>query len=192
LNGTLLTNPLRARLTWLDNSNNENLFQVWRSTNGGAFTQVGTVNRSATQRTATGGTVTFTQNITAGNAYSYYVIAVNTVPNPDQVSAPSNTLIVLTTPAAPSNLAGSAVRTTSTTTDRATLTWTDNSTNESGFHVQRSTSPNFTNTSTYTMAANVTTFSQNVSRTQNYYYRVRAFNAAGNSAWSNVIFVTTP
>ena len=192
LKGTLLSNPLRVQLAWQDNSNNENLFQVWRSTNGGAFTQVAAVTRSATQRTATGGTVTFTQTITAGNSYSYYVIAVNTVPNPDQASAPSNTLIVLTPPAVPSNLQGSAVRTTSATTDRVTLTWADNSTNETGFHVQRSTSPTFTNTNTYTMAANVTTFSQNTARNVTYYYRVRAANAAGNSAWSNVIIVTTP
>jgi hypothetical protein len=193
LNGTLLSNPLRARLTWRDNSNNENLFQVWRSTNGGAFTQVGTVTRTNTQRTATGGTVTYTQNVTAGNTYSYYVIAVNTVPNPDQASVPSNTVIVATTPAAPSNLAGQAVRIPGNNTlDRVTLTWADNSNGETGFYVQRSTSPNFNNTSTYTLGPNVTTFSQNVWRIQNYYYRVRAFNASGNSAWSNVIFVTTP
>jgi hypothetical protein len=194
LNGTVLFNPTRVRLTWIDNSNNENLFRVWRSLNGGAFTQIATVTRTATQRTATGGTVTFTQNVAGGsNTYAYYVTAVNTVPNPDQISAPSNTFIVMFgVPAVPSNLAGSAVRTGSQTTDRVTLTWLDNSTNETGFHVQRSTSPNFTNTNTYTMAANVTTFSQTVSRTLNYYYRVRAFNVSGNSAWSNVIFVTTP
>ena len=194
LAATALFNPTRVRLTWTDNSDNENLFQVWRSTNGGAFTQVGTVTRTATARTATGGTVTFTQNVTGGNTYAYYVIAVNTVPNPDQASAPSNTvsIVVPVVPAVPSNLAGSAVRTTSATTDRVTLTWMDNSNNETGFHVQRSTSPTFTNTNTYTMAANVITFSQNTARGITYYYRVRAFNAAGNSAWSNVITVTTP
>jgi hypothetical protein len=202
LAATLLFNPTRAQLSWRDNSNNENLFQVWRSVNGGAFTQIGTVNRSNNQRTSTGGTVTFTNfNLTNGSTYQYYVIAVNTAPNPDQSSAPSNTVSVTVTaptiPAAPTSLAGSAVRLPNgnpnrPTQDMATLTWTDNAGNETGFQIQRSTSPNFNNASTYTVGANVTTFSQNVSRTQNFYYRVRATNAAGNSAWSNVVFVTTP
>ncbi len=76
--------------------------------------------------------------------------------------------------------------------DRVTLTWTDNASNETGFIIQRSTSPNFTNISRFTVGANVTTFSQNVSRTRDFYYRVRATNAAGNSGFSNVVFVTTP
>ena len=75
---------------------------------------------------------------------------------------------------------------------QAHASWTDNSNNETGFHVQRSTSPTFTNTSTYTMAENVTTFSQNVSRNVTYYYRVRSTNATGNSGWSNVVILVTP
>jgi predicted phage tail protein len=193
LNATILFNPTRARLTWIDASNNENLFQIWRSTNGGAFTQVGTINRSATQRTTTGGTLRFTENVTGGDTYVYYVIAVNTVPNPDQASVPSNTvsITVLGAPAPPSNLAGSAV-TAGATTDRVTLTWSDNSNNETGFRVQRSTSPNFGNTNAYTVAANVTTFSQNVARHVTYYYRVRALGTSGNSGWSNVVIIVTP
>jgi hypothetical protein len=199
LTATLSFGPTRVQLSWRDNSNNENRFQVWRSTNGGAFTQIATVNRSNNQRNSTGGTVNYTNsnNLVSGNTYTYYVIAVNTVPNPDQASAPSNTASVTITlptpPAAPSGLAGSAVRIPgSNQNDRATLTWTDNANNETGFLIQRSTSQNFNNANTYNVGANVTTFSQNVSRTQNFYYRVRATNAAGNSGWSNVVFVTTP
>jgi hypothetical protein len=199
LTATQLFNPTRVQISWQDNSNNENLFQVWRSTNGGAFTQIGTVNRSFTQRNSTGGTVTVTNttNLTNGSTYAYYVIAVNTVPNPDQPSAQSNiasvTITVPTPPAAPTNLAGSAIRITGNNfQDRVTLTWTDAANNETGFTIQRSTSPNFNNANTYTVGANVTTFTQNVIRTSNFYYRVRATNAAGNSAWSNVLFVTTP
>jgi hypothetical protein len=194
-----LFNPTRIQLSWRDASTNENLFQVWRSVNGGAFSNIGTVNRNAAQRAATGGApVTFTNfGVAAGNTYSYYVVAVNTVPNPDQPSLPSNmvsvTIVLPTPPAAPSNLTGAAVRIPgSNFLDAVTLTWADNSGNETGFQIQRSFSPNFTNANTYNVGANVTTFNQNVSRTFNYYYRVRAVNAAGNSAWSNVQFVTTP
>jgi hypothetical protein len=193
----LLSGPTRVQLTWIDTSNNENQFRVFRSTNGGAFAQIGTVNRTTGQRISTGGMVTFnnTTNLTAGSTYAYYVIAVNTVPNPDLLSVPSNTAsaIVPTLPAAPGNLAGSAVRITGNNLqDRATLTWRDNANNETGFQIQRSTSPNFTNATTYNVGADVTTFTQNVSRSFNFYYRVRAVNAIGNSAWSNVIYVTTP
>ena len=198
LTATQLFNPNRVQVSWRDNSNNENLFQVWRSTNGGAFSQVGMVTRTTTQRTATGGTVNFTDsnNLVNGNTYAYYVIAVNTVPAPDLFSAASNTASVTITlpvgPAAPTNLAGSAVRPPGANLDVATLTWTDNANNELGFQIQRSTSPNFTTVSTFTVGADVTTFSQNVSRSVDYYYRVRAGNAAGYSAWSNVLFVVTP
>jgi titin len=200
LNAALLFGPTRVQLTWTDNSNNENLFRVFRSTNGGAFTQITTVNRSNNQRNAVGGTVNYTNNLpggAAGNTYAYYVIAVNTQPNPDQLSAPSNTVSVTvvlpTPPAAPTNLTGAAVRINgSFTQDRVTLNWVDAANNETGFQIQRSTSSNFNNANTYNVGANVTTFNQNVIRTSNFYYRVRATNAAGNSAWSNVLFVTTP
>jgi hypothetical protein len=180
-----------TNLTWRDNSNNETSFAVWRSVNGGAFAQVGTVTRTAAQRTSVGGTVSYWTNGAAGNTYAYYVTAVNA----SGPSAPSNTVTVnFTVPAAPSNLAGSAVRITgSTTNDRVTLTWTDNSNNETSFQIQRARNNTFTSAvSTSTVGANVTTFGQNVSRSFDYYYRVRARNAFGNSPWSNVVFVTTP
>jgi len=199
LTATLLSNPTRVQLTWTDNSNNENLFQVWRSANGGAFTQVGTVNRSAALRTAVGGTVTFTNNtnLTAGSTYAYYVIAVNTVPNPDQSSLPSNTATVTiplpTVPAAPSNLTGVAVRITGDNlNDLVTLNWTDNSNNEVSFLVQCSLAANFSNPMNFTAGANATSMTQVVSRQFDFYCRVRAANAAGNSAWSNSVFVITP
>jgi FtsP/CotA-like multicopper oxidase with cupredoxin domain len=199
LTATALYGPTRVQLSWTDTSNNENLFQVWRSVNGGAFTQIATVNRSNGQRTATGGTVSYTNttSLTNGSTYAYYVIAVNTAPNPDQASLPSNTASVTITlptpPAAPTNLTGIAIRIPGNLLqDRVTLGWTDNANNETGYVIQRSTSSNFTNATTVTIGPNIGTYSENVSRVLNFYYRVRAFNAAGNSAWSNVVFVTTP
>jgi predicted phage tail protein len=191
LAASVLTNPTRIRLTWTDNSNNENLFRVFRSVNGGAFTQVATVNRSNFQRTSTGGTVTYTNNgVTAGNTYDYYVIAVNTVPNPDQLSLPSNTVSVTLSgpPAAPAGLAATAFSST-----QINLAWTDNAATEAGFTVQRATNAAFNNATTITLnTANQTSYS-NTGLTPNtlYYYRVRAFNASGNSAWSNTASART-
>jgi hypothetical protein len=188
---------LRIRLTWIDASSNENFFAVRRSDNGGAFVQIGTVPRTSFQSLATGGMVTFNNfntlaaPLVAGHTYSYYVTAVS---NTAGSSAPSNTVSArYAAPAAPSNLAGTAVRITGNLfQDRVTLTWTDNSNTEAGFQIQRSLNPVFINPTTFTVGANVTSFSQNVSRTFNWYYRVRATNALGNSAWSNVVFVITP
>jgi hypothetical protein len=190
---TLWPNPVRVHLNWIDSSNNENQFQIWRSIDGGAFTQVGTITRSPTLRTATGGAVNFTDNdLIVGSTYSYYVIAANTLPNPDEFSIPSDAVSVTipTVPAAPTDLTGSAVR--NGGQDLVTLIWTDHASNEAGFQIQRSTSPNFTTVSTFTVGPDVTTFSQNVSRTNDYYYRVRAGNATGFSDWSDVVIVVTP
>jgi FtsP/CotA-like multicopper oxidase with cupredoxin domain len=196
LAAALNANPARITLTWTDASNNETSFVVWRSANGGVFTQIGTVTRTAAQGAATGGTVTFVNNNTPtaplvpGNTYSYYVTAVNAGGS----SAPSNTVTVnFRVPAAPTGLTGSAVRIAGNLfQDRATLNWTDNANNETGFQIQRSLSANFAFPTTYNVGANVATFSQNVSRVFNFYYRVRATNAVGNSGWSNTRFVTTP
>ena len=69
-----------------------------------------------------------------------------------------------------------------------TLTWTDNTTNETGFTIQRSTSPTFANgVTTVNVAATATTFTQTgLSRNTAYYFRIRANNGAFvSSAWVN-------
>jgi len=97
------------------------------------------------------------------------------------------TQVVIGPPAAPTNLFAAAVRTGAT--DRVTLTWVDNSNNETGFTVQRARNASFTlGLTTYPVAANTTTLVQNnVQRRMTYYYRIRATNGAGNSAWVNAI-----
>jgi hypothetical protein len=75
---------------------------------------------------------------------------------------------------------------------RVDLLWTDQSDNETGFLIERSTD-NFATapSATFTPAANDRTFSDTtVSATNTYYYRIKAVNAAGNSAASNVASAT--
>ena len=83
---------------------------------------------------------------------------------------------------APSNLTGSAGR------GSVTLYWADNSNNETGFTIQRapSGSTNFVNVGT--VSANVTAFTNTVTR-GTYLYRVQAFNATATSAYSNTVSV---
>jgi len=194
LRGAIRANPLRISLSWIDASNNEESFQVWRSDNGGAYVQIGTIPRTPAQSLATGDTVNFdnlntaTAPLVVGHTYAYYVTAVNAGGS----SNPSNTATVdYSAPAAPSNLIGTAERI-NVRQFRVTLTWTDNANNENGFQIQRSPLPTFNLVTTSNVGADVTTFSQNVlPRGAGYYYRVRATNAIGNSGWSNSVRVIT-
>jgi hypothetical protein len=99
----------------------------------------------------------------------------------------SNTVVaygLLQTPAAPSNLT-SAVN--SSSSPDVSLSWTDNSDDETGFGIERSTD----GAQFYPIcdtAANVTTFKDtSVSQNVTHYYRVRALHPSGNSAYSNVV-----
>ena len=86
--------------------------------------------------------------------------------------------------------APSALSATSSVTKTIDLSWTDNSAGESGFKIERST-----NGKSYSQFAivgpNVTTFSDTGLRSgRKYYYRVRAYSGATNSAYSNIASAT--
>jgi FtsP/CotA-like multicopper oxidase with cupredoxin domain len=181
LTATLQAGPM-IRLTWTDNDTNETGFVVERAVNGGAFSTLATVAPKNNT-----GSVSYTDTaVIAGNTYDYRVKAVNGGGS----SAYSNTATVIislpTPPAAPSGVTASAVRA-SGNNDNVTLTWTDNSSNETGFRIQRATNITFTaGLTTNTVGVNITTFQTgNVPRNTNYYFRVQAYNAVGTSAWVN-------
>ncbi|HEY8228757.1 MAG TPA: metallophosphoesterase [Pyrinomonadaceae bacterium] len=87
------------------------------------------------------------------------------------------------TPAAPTSLNATAV-----SRAEINLSWVDNSSNETGFRIERCMNLNCTNFAQIAeVGANVITFVDGgLIRNTTYNYRVRAFNAGGNSAFSNV------
>jgi subtilisin family serine protease len=90
-------------------------------------------------------------------------------------------------PAAPSGL-------TATTVDhqQIDLTWTDNSTNASGFELQRSTDNFGGGTITVINLGAVTSYSNTgLAASTDYFYRVRAKNAGGSSVFSETATATT-
>ena len=101
----------------------------------------------------------------------------------------SFTTITATPPAAPSNLVVTPV-----SGSILQLNWTDNSTNETGFEIERSTTGSgglFTLLTT--LGADVITYNNtDLTPSTNYCYRVRATNAAGSSDYSNTDCETTP
>ena len=92
----------------------------------------------------------------------------------------------LKTPSAPSNLQAIAQDTS------IQLSWNDNSTNEFGFRIYRGTSSANVNTLIFTTGQNVTNHTDaGLSPVTTYYYRVGAYNLAGESAFSNTANATT-
>jgi PKD repeat protein len=87
--------------------------------------------------------------------------------------------------AAPANLAASVSR-----TGTVTLNWTDKSSNETGFYVERAPSGSTSFVRVGSVGANVTTFSQTTASGR-YVFRVQAFNATTGkvSGYSNTVSV---
>jgi hypothetical protein len=72
------------------------------------------------------------------------------------------------------------------------LTWLDNSSNETGFKIERKTGSGGTYSQIATVGAGVTSYDNTgLSAGTTYYYRVRANNAAGDSAYSTEASDTT-
>ncbi len=169
----------RVSLTWKDQSLNESGFTIQRATNPG-FTQgltTFTVGANVTNYSDTA--------VLLGITYYYRVMATSVNGN----STFSNVATVTTpsTPLAPTNLTLSL-----RTASYAIMTWKDNSNNELGFYVERSTNGGDTWTQIAQTAANTATYRNTGLTTKTtYWYRVRAFNASGTSPYSNVLSVTT-
>ncbi len=96
-----------------------------------------------------------------------------------------------TTPPVPPD-APSGLSATASACDQIDLAWTDNADNETQFNIERGTDGvNFSQIDT--VGADETTYSDtSVAELTAYYYRVRAYNTAGYSNYSNVDSATTP
>jgi putative Ig domain-containing protein/matrixin/fibronectin type III domain protein/Ig-like domain-containing protein len=90
-------------------------------------------------------------------------------------------------PASPGALTASAA-----STSAINLSWADNSNNESGFRLERKTGVSGAYSLIATLPANQTGYSDTgLAAATTYYYRVKAFNNAGESGYSNEAFATT-
>lgn len=161
-------------LAWSDNSNQLG-FYIERSPDDSTWTQIASTTSTSYQNTG----------LTSSTTYYYRIRAYNAGGDSGYANAVSATTLT-PIPTAPTTLVATAAGTT-----QINLSWTDNSTNESGFYIERS--PNNTNwTQITSVPANTTSYSDtNLSSSTLYYYRVRAYNTGGDSAYTNVSSATT-
>ncbi|SMP61713.1 fibronectin type III domain-containing protein [Anoxynatronum buryatiense] len=162
----------QVKLVWKDNATNETGYKIERKTGSGNYSEIATVSANITNYTNTG--------LSNNTTYTYRVRAYNAVGNSDYSNEAAVT--IASVPAKPDEL-----KITSTSTDRLTITWKDNSSNEKGFRIERKTgSGNFSEIAT--VSANATSYTNTgLSNNTTYTYRVRAYNDAGNSNYSNEV-----
>ena len=184
LNATAVSSS-SITLTWTDNSSNETSFKIERCTGAGCtnFAQIASLGANVSSYSNTG--------LAASTTYTYRVRASNAGGN----SAYSNSAAATTQAAAPTPVpsAPSALNATAVSSSSITLAWTDNSSNETSFKIERCTGAGCTNFAQIaSLGANVSSYSNTgLAASTTYTYRVRASNAGGNSAYSNTAAATT-
>jgi hypothetical protein len=128
--------------------------------------------------------------LAGSTSYSYRVRAYNASGDSDYSNtASATTQAAQALPAAPTNLAAAAF-----SRNQINLSWTDNADNETGFRIERCKGSTCTNFALIaTLGADTTSYA-NTRLTANtpYRYRVYAYNASGNSGYSNIATATTP
>jgi len=160
-------------LTWTDNSQVESGFYIYRRSYGSEnFTQIAAVGANATN---------YTDNAGPEKDYEYKVSAYNLAGEAESNIARAQTLI----PNAPTNLIDFPKK------YKTLLNWQDNSNIEEGYRLERK----FGEDSWEQIAdlpANTTSYTDTDLNCDTWYwYRVKAYNGAGNSDYSNTDFVET-
>ncbi|MGH7672148.1 MAG: fibronectin type III domain-containing protein [Gemmatimonadales bacterium] len=169
----------QINLSWTDNATNEAGYRIERCTGAACttFSQIATVGVNVTSYASTG--------LSAGTTYSYRVRAYTG----SNVSDYSNTATATTNPlVAPSALVATAV-----SASQINLSWTDNGSGEAGFKIERCAGAGCTNfVQIGGTFANVTSYQNTgLAAATTYSYRVRAYTATANSAYSNIATATT-
>ncbi|QSE96464.1 FG-GAP-like repeat-containing protein [Fulvivirga lutea] len=159
-------------LSWEDNSINEVGFIIQKRINNlGHYYNYDTVSSNIT---------TYNRSVTSENNLEFRVLAYED----NGYSLPSNTINVGFPPFAPSNLEVNIYN-----EQQLILTWNDNSENEIGFVLERSEvdNLNYYNLDTIYANSSLIYFDNNVVIGDEYFYRVRAYNDYGSSAYSNEV-----
>lgn len=166
------------QLAWTDNSGDETGFTIERATGAGGFSTVGTVGTNVTSFVDAG--------LLPGTSYAYRVAAVSAAGASSYSNTAAAATAQVTPPAAPTALTATAV-----TTSTIALQWSDNSSSEDEFYVERS--PDGVAFSLVALLGpNSTSFvDAGLATGATLHYRVAAGNLGGLSAYSNTAAATT-
>ncbi len=164
-------------LSWSDNSSSEDGFSIQRSPDGNNWSALTDVAANATSHNDGG--------LSPNSTWYYRVRAFEGI----ETSAWSNTASATTLdvpPAAPSGMTAAAASDT-----QINLGWVDNAGNETGYRVERSADGVSGWSTVASKGANSTSHSDTgLSASTEYFYRVAAFNSAGDSAFASASATT--
>ena len=175
-------------LGWSDNSTDETGFHIERCAGSGCinFAEILAVGPNVVSYGDAG--------LTAETVYRYRVRAFSGTGNSQYSNIAEGTTPAApppppTPPSVPTNLSAASISET-----QIDLTWSDNSSDEDGFRIERCVGTGCVDfAEMLTVGANVVSFNNTGLTAQTVYrYRVLAFSAAGNSSYSNVAEATTP
>jgi Fn3 associated/Chitobiase/beta-hexosaminidase C-terminal domain len=169
------TSSTEADLNWTDNASNESSYVVERSSDS-SFANVTSFKLPA-------GTTSYADtNVATSTTYWYRVKAINVGGSSDYSGVVSVTTRPAP-PAAPTNLTATILSPSATKLD-----WTDNSTTETNFVIERSPDALFASPTLITLPADTTSYTDAGLPDGPYYYRVRAINpGTTGSGPSNVV-----
>ena len=179
------TSPTQINLTWTDNTGVETGYTVERapdnSGTAGTFAPIATLPANA---------VTYSDGSVSENTRYWYRVRAFTALDVSSYSASASATTPQSPPNAPSNLQAQAM-----SASTINLTWTDNASNESGFLIERAPD-NSGAAGTFaqitSVGANTVAFTSSLlTPVTRYWYRVRSYNTAQNSAFSNSASATT-
>ncbi|HWC74310.1 MAG TPA: fibronectin type III domain-containing protein, partial [Gemmatimonadales bacterium] len=176
----------QINLSWQDNATNESGFEVYRSSSGpaGTFALIVTTGAGATSYGDYG--------LAALTQYCYKLRTVRVTGRKNNYSDYSN-VACATTPRVPVPLAASGVRAQPIGGYAISVIWTDNSTDETGFRIERAASASGPWTNLGTLSANSTGFNDwYPPAEQSECYRVIAVNGYGDATPSNVFCTVMP
>lgn len=172
----------RIDLNWLDLANNELGFAIERSLDGQLFALLDTVGVNLTAYSD--------RTVRPATSYTYRVRAFNPGTSSEYVYLNA----IVTTPAIPAPSAPAGLTASAQAPGKGggiALAWTDTSSNEDGFRIERKIGTSGSWAVLVTLAANANRYTDPaVASKTTYFYRVQAFNAGGNSAYSNQVNAT--
>jgi fibronectin type 3 domain-containing protein len=170
LSGRVLSSTA-VSLTWTDHAESESQFEIYQSVSpSDPYTLVTTVSANVVSATIEG--------LTPDTDYVFYVVAVNSLG-----SSEDSSVFEVTTPVAPDQAPtlSSNLNVGDQTSHSLTLNWHDNGNDEDGYRIYRAQSESGDYTQ---IASTINTYYVNsgLSSETTYWYKITAYNQAGESA----------